>query len=45
MAKGLTWPLVLVLWLILAGCSGGRSSDDDARGGFYGGVSGGLPGR
>jgi len=35
--------LALLACLILAGCArSGDSSDDDRRGGFYGGVEGGM---
>ena len=35
--------LYLLAFLILAGCTQhGNSGDDDRKGGFYGGVSGGM---
>jgi len=37
-----TLVLALLACLVVAGCADRAASDDDRRGGFYGGVSGGV---
>lgn len=42
MARCFAVGLIFISLLLIAGCADRSNSDDERRGGFYGGVSGGM---